>query len=149
MKKSIFFGIMLIGLGILATAGFVGARLLLKTQPGIENVFSIIWTVVLGVILYRLMLYIRPSEDAGQRAWRQNVYGGLLFILELFSVLVLIVCAIMLSTTLTSTTSQSGLSLVISVVGFFALCIPVGIRLLRLVSRRPDMAQNPLRIDGK
>lgn len=142
MKTSIPFGILLIGLIIVYAAGSVGARVLFRSQPGIENVFSIIWAVVLAVVLYRLLLYIRPSKDGAQKAWRQNVVGGLVFLCELFSVVVLIFCAIMLSSTLTATTSQSGLTLLIGVVALCALSIPVGIRIIRMVNRRLDLTRS-------
>src|SRR5438270_156576 len=85
-NSNALFALIVLGLMMLTAVTFIGNRLLFANQPDIENVFSIIWTVVLGVILYRLMLYIAPTKNPTRAEWRRNFYGGMIFLCEVLAV---------------------------------------------------------------
>ena len=89
-NSNALFALIVLGLMMLTAVTFIGNRLLFANQPDIENVFSIIWTVVLGVILYRLMLYIAPTKNPTRAEWRRNFYGGMIFLCELLAVVALV-----------------------------------------------------------
>jgi hypothetical protein len=121
---------------LLGAVVFVANRVVFAQQPAIENVFSIIWSVILFAVLYRLLAVALRSKTGSRQEWRRNLYGSFIFIAEMMSVLILLSAAILFTVTLTSDVKQTQLLLLIGVVGVFALALPLGVQLARAFNRR-------------
>src|SRR5437016_10793941 len=86
MKKSTLLVIALVGMIILTAVLFIANHLLFASQPDIENILSIVWTITLAVVMYRLLRYTASPAKAGAPAeWRRNFYGGLIFLCEVLA----------------------------------------------------------------
>ena len=68
----VLFITVMIDLTILIGITLVADRVLFANQPGLENVFSLIWTVAFGVALYRLMVYTARTKKTAHSFWRFN-----------------------------------------------------------------------------
>jgi hypothetical protein len=137
MKNSILVAIIIVALTILSAITFVANRLLFADQPDLQNVISIIWTIALGAVLYRALLYAAPTKNVERQEWRQNFYGGLVFLCEMLAVLTLVVMAIVVSGMMTSGEPvQKPMALLMGVVTVLALSVPVGIRVIRSLNQR-------------
>jgi drug/metabolite transporter (DMT)-like permease len=142
---NLLFLLALVGITILTTITFVGARLIFADQPEIENVFSLIWTVAMLFALYKIIRYLFPAKKPGEVVARQDMYGALVFICELVAVLVMLFSAIFLAITLTSDGgANTQFAMIIGVMGVMALGVPLGVRLLRMIARRNIQAQSKL-----
>ncbi len=123
-----------VGLSVLAAAGFVFGRIAFLNNPGIDNVFSTIWTVVLGVLLYMITRYaMKPATSPAER--RRAVYGLILSLFELFAVATLIFVAVVFSTFATTPGNEQVLTLIL-VTGVLAVLMVASIRIVRLLANR-------------
>jgi hypothetical protein len=72
LKKAsalVLFVTVMIDLTILIGITLVADRVLFANQPGLEYVFSIIWTIAFGVALYRLMVYTARTKKTVHSSW--------------------------------------------------------------------------------
>jgi hypothetical protein len=141
--SSSLFAVALCGITFLGAAMFIANRLLFANQPGIENVFSVIWTVVLGIILYRLLLHAVGPKNTSRRERQRNLYSSLIFICEIMAMVVLLFTAILFTVTLTSGTNQTQLLAVIGFVGLLSLALPIGLRVLRALNHQAIRVEEP------
>ena len=72
LSALVLFVTVMIDLTILIGVTLVADRVLFANQPGLENVFSIIWTIAFGVALYRLMLYTARTKKTAHSSWHFN-----------------------------------------------------------------------------
>jgi hypothetical protein len=72
LSALVLFVTVMIDLTILIGVTLVADRVLFANQPGLENVFSIIWTIAFGVALYRLMLYTARTKKTAHYTWHFN-----------------------------------------------------------------------------
>ena len=72
LSALVLFVTVMIDLTILIGVTLVADRVLFASQPGLENVFSIIWTIAFGVALYRLMLYTARTKKTAHSSWHFN-----------------------------------------------------------------------------
>src|SRR5436305_2070059 len=122
MKKSTLLVIALVGMIILTSVLFIANHLLFASQPDIENILSIVWTIALAVVMYRLLRYTTPAKTGVPAEWRRNLYGGLIFLCEVLALVTLIITAIIFSTRLTSGEPlQTPLLLMVVLVAILAL----------------------------
>jgi hypothetical protein len=135
-NHNVLFTVAICGFTVLSAVLFIVNRVIFSTQPGVENVFSIIWTVVLGIVLFRLMQYSFKPKTVSKQELKRNMYGSVIFLFELMSIMVLLFSAILFTVTLTSGGNQTQLLMVIGFCGVVALSLPVGLRLLRALNRR-------------
>ncbi|SRR5258706_11521189 len=142
-NSSSLFAVALCGITILGAAMFVANRLLFANQPGIENVFSLIWTVVLGIILYRLLLHSVGPKNTSHRERQRNLYSSLIFICEIMAMVVLLFTAILFTVTLTSGTNQTQLLMVTGFVGLLSLSLPISLRVLRALNHQVVRVEEP------
>jgi hypothetical protein len=133
----------LVGVIVLGGAMFVANRMLFINQPGVENVVSIILTIALGVILYKLLAHTMAPKNSTRREVRRNLYGSAIFLCEMMVILVLLFTAILFTVTLSSGENQPSLSGLLAVVGLLALSLPLGLGLLRSLSRRTQQVEEP------
>src|SRR5207248_1113611 len=100
-------------------------------------ILSLVWTVALAVVLYRLLMYAFPTKSTTRAEWRRNFYGGLIFLCEVLAVVTLIITAIIFSTILTSgATLQTPLALMVGVIALLALAVPISSRIIRSLNQR-------------
>jgi hypothetical protein len=146
MKKgNLLFLLAIVGITFLTAITFIGARLLFAEQPEIENVFSLIWTVAMLVALYKIMRHLFPAKKPGEVVARQDMYGALVFVCELIAVLVMLFSAIFLAITLTSDGgTNTQLAMIVGVTGVLALAVPLGVRLIRIVTQRNMQPQSKI-----
>lgn len=143
MKNSALLVIILVGMTMLTAATFIANHVLFASQPDIENILSIIWTVALAVVMYRLLLYMAPTKNATRAEWRRNFYGGMVFLCEVLAVVTLIITAVIFSTLLTSGEKlQTPLVMMVGVVALLALGVPVSARIVRVLNQRLIRAEN-------
>ncbi len=134
MKTNILFLLAMCGLIILGACTLVVNRLLFANQQGLQDVFSVIWSAALCVILYKVFRALWPST--GKQSWQQSAYGSFRFVTELIAVLVLVFSAVVASVLLTSEGSNTQLVLVTGFVGGSALALLVTPRVMRVLNRR-------------
>jgi drug/metabolite transporter (DMT)-like permease len=131
-NTNLLFILVIIGMTFLSAATFIANRVLFADQPGLEDTFSLIWTVALGVILYKLLRFVFAAKATTPAEHRQSIYGALIYLIEVIAVTTLVIVSILFATTLTAAPGQNTqLILATAVVGLLALSIPVGIRLMR------------------
>jgi drug/metabolite transporter (DMT)-like permease len=140
---NLLFLLAIIGITFLTALTFIAARLLFADQPGIENVFSLIWTGAMLAALYKIMRYLFPGKKPGEVVARQDMYGALVFVCELIAVLVMLFSAIFLAITLTSDGGgNTQIAMIVGVMGVMALAVPLGVRLIRMLMRRNMQTQS-------
>ncbi len=128
-----------VGLSVLAAAGFIFGRIAFLNNPGVENVFSTLWTVVLGVLLYLIVRY--TSKNAATPAERRRaMYGFLLSLCELFAFAALIFAAVVFSTFATTPGNGQVLTLVLCT-GLLGVLMVASTRVIRLVANRQLAAE--------
>ncbi len=128
-----------VGLSILAAAGFIFGRIAFLNNPGIENVFSTLWTVVLGVLLYMIVRFTsKPAASPAER--RRAIYGFILSLCELFAFATLIFVAVVFSTFATTPGNEQVLTLVLCT-GVLAVLMVASTRVIRLVANRQLVAE--------
>ncbi len=132
------FVVTILGLMILAAVLFVTTQLVFRDQPGVQNIFSIIWTVALAILIYRLLLNGRSANDPAHAA---NLYALIRLMIELLAVVTLLFTAIMATLVLTSPGSSIQLVMTIGITGLMALLLLIIPRALRVLNRRDQLAK--------
>jgi phosphatidylserine synthase len=128
------FFISFVGLSVLAAAGFIFGRIVFLNNPGIENVFSTLWTVVLGVLLYLMVRQAaKPAATPAER--RRAVYGFILSLCELFAFATLIFVAVVFSTFATTPGNEQVLTLILCT-GVLAVLMVASTRVIHLLANR-------------
>lgn len=123
-----------VGLSILAAVGFIFGRLVFINNPGVENVFSTLWTIVLGVLLYLIVRYTsKPAATPAER--RHAMYGFLLSLCEVFAFAALIFAAVVFSTFATTPGNEQVLTLVLFT-GVLGVLMVASSRVIRLLANR-------------
>ncbi len=134
------FALAVFGLMILAAILFVVTQLVFRDQPDVQKIFSLIWTVALGVLLYRLLVTRRSEQGQVKRT---DLYGLMRFMVELIAVVTLLFAAIMASVVLTSPGNNAQLALTIAITGILAVLLLLIPRLLRLFTRHDSSVDKP------
>jgi hypothetical protein len=134
MRTNLLFAAAMCGLIILGAATLVANRLLFAEQQGLQDVFSIIWSAALCVVLYKMLRNFWPS--GAKATGHQVTYSSFLFLTEVVAVLALVMAAIVASIVLTSEGSNPQLVLAAAFVGGSALALLLLPRLVRLLNRR-------------
>jgi hypothetical protein len=132
------FAVIILGIMVLGAIMFVATQLVFRDQPDLQNLFSIIWTIALGVLIYRLFLNARSTRDPSKPV---NLFGLIRFLMELFAVLTLLFTALMASIILTSPGNNLQLAVTVGITAFFALLLLVTPRILQMLNRREQMAE--------
>ena len=135
-KNRVLFVAAVFGFVILACAMFVGTRLLLRDQPDVENVFSVIWTVALAVLLYQVWRNWGATRSQSRQERQQAVYSIIRLMMETIAVLALLFTAIMTIMVLTSPGDSGQLLLVIGVIALLAIVLLVMPRVIHVLDRR-------------
>jgi phosphatidylserine synthase len=127
------------GLSVLAAAGFIFGRLAFLNNPDIDNAFSMLWTGVLGVLLYLIVRYAaKPATTPAAR--RRAVYGFMLSLCELFAFATLIFVAVVFSTFTTTPGNEQVLTLILCT-GVLAVLMVASTRVIRLMANHQLVAE--------
>jgi uncharacterized membrane protein len=124
------------GFAVLATAMFVGTRLAFRDQPDVENVFSIIWTTALVVLLYLLWRNWVATRSPSRQERQRAVYGVIRLMMEMIAVMALLFTAIMTIVVLTSPGDSSQLIPVVGITALLALVLIAIPRITHVLDRR-------------
>jgi hypothetical protein len=141
-KTNLLFIAAMGGLVILGAITLVINRLLFGNQPAVEDVLSIVWSVVLCIIAYKMLRYIFPARGASKQEWQRNVYGALLFLVEVFAVLTLVLVAIFASVMLTTPGGSDQFVPAAGSVAFLAVALLFVPRLVRLFTHHPVQVEH-------
>ncbi len=133
------FVVTLLGLMLLGAVLFVATHLVFRDQPAVQNVFSIIWTIALAVLIYRLVLNGRSADGSPGPG---TLYDVVRFVMELLSVVTLLITAIMASVELSSPGGSSQLGFALGVTGFLAVVLLVFPRVLQMLKRRDQLGRS-------
>ncbi len=136
MKTNLLFVAAMCGLIVLGAATLIANRLLFAEQQGLQDVFSIIWSVALCVLAYKVLRYLWPASTTSQRSWQQNVYSAFLFITEILALVALVFAAVVASILLTADGSNTQLILVTAFVTGSGLALIAVPRVVRLLAHR-------------
>ena len=140
--KSTTFVLFFIGLTILGGMGYVLGRIAFMTYPDVDNVFSIVWTVVLGLLLFvglRHTLKASTLKTPAER--RRQVYGMVISLCEVCAFATLIFVAIVFSNVAT-TPGNEGLLPLILVTGASAVGLLLFSGIMRIVTGRGLATEN-------
>ncbi len=128
----------ILGLTILTAVLFVTTQVVFWDQPDVQNLFSIIWTIALVVLIYWFLWRGRTTGDASNRL---NLYAVIRFMFELIAVLTLLFTAIMASVVLTSPGSSIQMIAMLVITGMLSLLLLIIPRALRLLNRQDELVK--------
>ena len=112
--KSTSFVVFFVGLTILGGIGYVVGRVAFMNYPGVEDVFSIIWTVLLTVLLYvGLSHTLKSSALKTPAERRREVYAFVISLCEVCAFGTLIFLAVVFSNIATTRGNESLLPLIL------------------------------------
>jgi hypothetical protein len=134
--KSLSFGGAFIGLIIVGSIGYIIGRIAFLQNPGLPDLFSVIWTGVLGVLLFlilRLNWRSAAATTAVQR--RREVYKVMISVIEVFVFAALLLMAIGFSNFSATPGNENFLSMILAT-GALAVALLIGTRVIRVVASR-------------
>lgn len=134
--KNATFGGAFIGLIILGTLGYIIGRIVFLQNPALADVFSVVWTGVLGVLVYVILRFTWRSTAATTGIERRReVYKVMISVIEVFVFAALLLLAIGFSNFSATPGNEQILSMIITT-AVLAIAMLIGTKVLRVVTAR-------------